>query len=253
MLTHRVVVCLDVAHAGVVKGVGFRELRRVGDPVEMAERYGAQGADEIVLLDVSASAEDRATMLDVVRRVAERLFVPLTVGGGVRSVDDFAALLRGGADKVAVNSAAVRDPDLLGRAADRYGSQCVVASIDADAHGRVRTHGAARVTALDAVDWAVRCAAAGAGEILLTSIRQDGARTGFDCALTRRTVEAVSVPVVASGGAGAPQHFVDVFRDGGADAALAAGIFHDEVVSIGEVKRAVAAAGLRVRTESVAA
>ena len=249
MLTKRVVVCLDVDRGGVVKGVGFGNLRRVGDPVALAERYGAGGADEVVLLDVSATLEARATLLEVVRAAAERLFVPLTVGGGVRSVDDFATLLRAGADKVAVNSAAVADPALIGHAADRFGAQCVVASIDADARGFVRTHGGSRQTDLEAIEWAAGCASMGAGEILLTSIERDGTRDGFDCALTRSVVQAVRVPVVASGGAGTPAHFVDVFRESDADAALAAGIFHDDTVSIGAVKRALADAGLRVRAQ----
>ena len=250
MLTRRVVVCLDVDRSGVVKGVGFRDLRRVGDPVELSERYCDDGADEIVMLDVSASTEERGTLLDVVRRVAERVFVPLTVGGGVRSIDDVGALLRSGADKVAINSAAVRDPDLLTRAAERFGAQCVVASIDVDSAGRVHTHGAGRPTGLDAIEWAARCAALGAGEILLTSIERDGRRAGFDCALTRRVVDAVTVPVVASGGAGTPAHFVDAFVLGGADAALGAGIFHDGSVGIGSVKDAMQAAGLPVRIEA---
>lgn len=249
MLTKRVIVCLDVDRTGVVKGVGFRNLRHVGDPVALAERYGAEGADEVVLLDVAATLESRATLLDLVRRTAERLFVPLTIGGGVRTVDDFAALLRAGADKVAVNSAAVRDPDLLTRAAERFGAQCVVVSIDAGASGRVRTHGGGRATPLDAVEWAERCASLGAGEILLTSIEQDGSGSGFDCDLTRRVAEAVRVPVIASGGAGSAEHFVDVFERTGADAALAAGIFHDGLVSIHDVKRALVAAGLPVRLE----
>ena len=250
MLTKRVVVCLDVDATGVVKGIAFEDLRRVGDPVALAERYGAEGADEVVLLDVSATLESRATLFDVVRHTAERLFVPLTVGGGVRTADDFAALLRAGADKVAVNSAAVRDPELITRAADRFGAQCVVVSIDADASGRVRTHGGGRPTELDAVEWAARCASLGAGEILLTSIARDGGRAGVDSALTRRVAEAVSVPVVASGGAGKASHFVDVFRETSADAALAAGMFHDGDVAIADVKRAMADAGLPVRLDA---
>lgn len=247
MLTRRVIVCLDVDRGGVVKGVGFRDLRRVGDPVELAERYGAEGADEIVFLDVSATVEGRGTLLDSVRRAGERLFVPLTVGGGVRSVDDVALLLRAGADKVSLNSAAVREPELLTRAARRFGRQCVVASIDADADGRVTTHGGRRATAMDAVEWAARCSDLGAGEILLTSIERDGARTGFDLELTRAVAARVDVPVVASGGAGSPDHFADVLAPGGADAALAAGIFHDGVVGVRDVKRALARRSVPVR------
>lgn len=251
MLTKRVIVCLDIDETGVVKGTGFRALRQVGDPVELAERYGAEGADEIVMLDVSATVAARATLFEVVRRSAERLFVPLTVGGGVRSVDDFGALLRAGADKVSVNSAAVRDPDLITRAADRFGAQCVVASIDAGTDGRVYTHGGRRATALDGVAWAERCASLGAGEILLTSIGCDGARSGFDLELTRRVADAVAVPVIASGGAGGPAHFVEVFEATGAAAALAAGIFHDGAVHVTDVKRAMARAGLPVRLDGI--
>ena len=211
----RVVVCLDVDKGRVVKGVRFEGLRDVGDPVALAARYEAEGADEIVFLDVSASAEGRETMLDVVRRTAEVLFVPLTVGGGVRSVDDVGRVLRAGADKVAINSAAITDPDLLTRASACYGAQCIVLSIDAKRDAatadlpsgyRVYSHGGRRATALCAVEWAVRGVELGAGEVLLTSIDRDGSRDGYEVPLTRAVVEAVRVPVVASGGAGAPHH-----------------------------------------------
>jgi imidazole glycerol-phosphate synthase subunit HisF len=255
MLAKRVVVCLDVDEGHVVKGIRFRHLRQVGDPADLAARYAAAGADEIVFLDISASVQDRSTMLETVRRTAERLFVPLTVGGGIGSVEDVGRALLAGADKVGINTAAVRRPGLLTDAAERYGSQCVVASIDADrdramASGyRVFTHGGRRPTDLDAVDWARRCAALGAGEILLTGIHRDGARRGFDLELTRRVAEAVAVPVIASGGAGYASHFVDVLDHGRADAALAAGIFHDGVVEIREVKKALAEAGIPVRSD----
>jgi cyclase len=269
-LTRRVVVCLDVRGDRVVKGVGFRDLRDVGDPVELAERYEREGADEIVFLDVSASVEERATLLDVVRRTAERLFVPLTVGGGVRSADDMAAALRAGADKVSINSAAVARPELLREAAARFGAQAVVASIDAkkgeilrrfapqDDNSRfapqddnrgweVFTHGGRVATGLHAVEWAERCAKLGAGEILLTSIDRDGTRLGYDLPLTRAVARRVGVPVVASGGAGSARHIVEVLCDGGADAALVAGILHDGVTHVGEIKSAMAAAHIPVR------
>ncbi len=253
MLARRVVVCLDVDAGRVVKGVRFRSLRDVGDPAILAARYEAEGADELVFLDITASTEERATMLDAVRRTAERLFIPLTVGGGIRSAADAALALRAGADKVAVNTAAVLRPTLLTECADRFGAQCVVASIDALADPgspsgyRVRIRGGRTPVALDAVAWATRCAELGAGEILLTAIHRDGERSGFDLALTRAVAGAVSVPVVASGGAGRPSHFVDVLGDAGADAALAAGIFHDGAVAIAAVKEALAAAGLPAR------
>ncbi len=250
MLTRRVIVCLDVRGGRVVKGVQFKELREIGDPVRLAQEYERAGADEIVFLDISASVEERRTLLDVVRRTAEVLFIPLTVGGGVRTADDIAAVLRAGADKVSMNSAAVADVALLGRAADRFGAQCVVASIDAKREGggwRAYTHGGSRSTELDALAWAETCAGHGAGEILLTSIDRDGSRNGYDVDLTHAVAERVHVPVVASGGAGGVSHVVEVLRDGGADAALVAGIVHDGVCSVGEIKAGMSAAGLPVR------
>ncbi|HXB24345.1 MAG TPA: imidazole glycerol phosphate synthase subunit HisF [Gemmatimonadaceae bacterium] len=243
-MMRRIVVCLDVDGGRVVKGVRFESLRDIGDPAELAERYEAQGADEIVFLDISASAEGRAILLDTARRTAERLFVPLTIGGGIRSVDDIARTLRAGADKVSINSAAVARPTLLTDAAERFGSQCVVASIDAK-DGHVYTHGGRTPTTLDAIAWARTCVEHGAGEILLTSIERDGSREGYDVDLTRAVAEAVSVPVVASGGAGSPQHIADVLAD--ADAALVAGIVHDGITTVGEIKAAVTRAGIPCR------
>ncbi len=250
VLTHRLIVCLDVKGGRVVKGVRFEGLRDVGDPVLLAQAYERAGADEIVFLDISASLEDRRTLLDVVRRTAEALFIPLTVGGGVRSVDDIAAVLRAGADKVSMNSAAVERVDLLTDAAERFGAQCVVASIDAKRDGRtwrVYTHGGSRPTTLDALAWAEFCATHGAGEVLLTSIDRDGSGEGYDLDLTRSVAERVSVPVVASGGAGNAQHVVDVLRTGRADAALVAGIVHDGRCTVADLKAAMAAAALPVR------
>ena len=270
MLRKRVIVCLDVRDGRVVKGVSFKALRDMGDPVELATRYEEEGADEIVFLDISASLEGRRTLLDVVRRTAERLFIPLTVGGGINEVEDVGNALRAGADKVSVNTAAVRRPELLEEAAKRYGAQCVVASIDArlerrsvelEVHGgtaalesggdrwfRVFTHGGHTPTELDAVGWAARCAEVGAGEILITSIDQDGRRGGYDLELTARVVEGVSVPVIASGGAGTAAHLRDAFMLAGADAALAAGIFHDGSTTVREVKEELAAAGVPIRS-----
>ena len=251
MLTRRVVVCLDVKGGRVVKGTGFVNLRDVGDPVDLATRYEREGADEIVFLDISASAEDRGTLLDVARRTAERLFIPLTIGGGIRSADDVGNALRAGADKVSINSASVRRPAVLTEAADRFGAQCVVASIDAkreEAGWRVYVKGGRERTELDVVEWAAECVHRGAGEVLLTSIDRDGARSGYDVDLTRAVATAVAVPVVASGGAGSAEHVCDVFTRGGADAALLAGILHDEVTTVHAVKEAMRAAHLRVRS-----
>jgi cyclase len=253
----RVVVCLDVDRGRVVKGTRFVGLRDVGDPVELAARYEREGADEIVFLDVSASHEARATTFELVARTAEALFVPLTLGGGIRTVDDVDRALRAGADKVGINSAAVDRPEVLREAAQRFGAQCVVLSIDARREApsedcpsgyRVVVHGGRKPTSLDAVAWARRGVELGAGEILLTSIDRDGARSGYDLELTRLVGASVGVPVVASGGAGEAQHLVDVLRDGGADAALVAGILHDGVTTVGALKSELARAGVAVRT-----
>lgn len=258
-LLRRLVVCLDVDRGRVVKGVRFEGLRDVGDPVALAARYEAEGADEIVFLDVSASAEGRDTMLDVVRRTAEALFIPLTVGGGVRTVDDVARVLRAGADKVAVNTAAVADPALLTRAAERFGAQCVVLSIDAKREEpgpaipsgyRVFTHGGRRATELDAISWAKRGVSLGAGEILLTSIDRDGSQTGYEIDLTSAVASAVGVPVVASGGAGSPEHVADVLVQTRADAALVAGIVHDGRTTVSSIKMNARARGVPIRTEA---
>lgn len=254
MLLRRVIVCLDVDEGRVVKGTGFRDLRDMGDPVELAERYQNEGADEIVFLDISASADGRGTLLDVVRRTAERLFIPLTVGGGIREVADVDAALRAGADKVAINTAAVERPDLITAAAARFGRQCVVVSIDARAEQdgdvaayRVYTRGGRTPTALGAVAWARQCADLGAGELLVTSIDRDGGRSGYDLELTAGVSRAVGVPVIASGGAGGAPHLRDAFLLGGADAALAAGIFHDGTTTVAEVKRTLARSHVPVR------
>ena len=249
-LTRRLIVCLDVDRGRVVKGTQFVGLRDVGDPVELAMRYEAEGADEIVFLDITATHEARGTTLDLARRTAERLFIPLTIGGGIDSVEAMSAALRAGADKVGVNSAAVRRPELITEGAERFGAQCIVASIDAKREGngwRVYVAGGRRPTELDAIEWAAECARRGAGEILLTSIDRDGARDGYDLALTRAVAAAVSVPVIASGGAGRASHVRDAIVDGGADAALVAGILHDGSSTVAALKAAMRAAALPVR------
>jgi cyclase len=251
MLTRRLIVCLDVKGGRVVKGVQFEGLRDVGDPVALAMRYEAEGADEVTFLDISASNEERATLWDLVHRAAERLFIPLTVGGGVRTADDVGRALRAGADKVSLNSAAVSNPEVLTACAERFGAQCVVASIDARREGerwRVYTHGGKRPTDLDAVQWARECVKRGAGEILLTSIDRDGARSGYDLALTRAVAEAVDVPVIASGGAGSGEHVRDALTEGKADAALVAGILHDGLTTVGAIKSLLTTSGLKVRS-----
>jgi cyclase len=251
MLRSRVIPCLDVADGRVVKGVNFVDLVDEGDPVELAARYAAEGADEIVFLDITASPERRGTLLDVVHRTASQVFVPLTVGGGVRSPDDMRAVLRAGADKVSVNTAAVLDPSLIDHCAREFGSQCVVLAIDArrrDEGGwEVVVNGGRTPTGRDAVAWAVEGTRRGAGEILLTSMDRDGTKDGFDTDLLAAVAAAVTVPVIASGGAGAVEHFVAAATDGGVDAMLAASIFHRHEISIAAVKEGLAAAGVAVR------
>ena len=255
MLKQRVIPCLDVDHGRVVKGVNFRGLKEVGDPVEMAIAYEAQGADELVFLDISASKEGRKALLGTVTRTAENLFVPLTVGGGVSTVEDVDRLLRAGADKVAINTGAVKDPKVLTAAAKEFGAQCVVVAIDAQRDAalgarkgwRVHTHGGSRPTDLEAVAWAREAARRGAGEILLTSMDRDGTKDGYDLALTRAVARAVKVPVIASGGAGSAEHLAEALTEGGASAALAASIFHFGEVTVHDVKRHLAARGVAVR------
>ncbi len=252
MVKVRVIPCLDVKDGRVVKGVQFVALRDAGDPVEQARAYDAAGADELMFLDITASHEGRGAILDVVARTADVCFMPVSVGGGVRSTDDMRRLLRAGADKVSVNTSAVEDPDLVARSADLFGSQCVVLAIDAKAREgggwEVFTYGGRRATGLDAVAHAVAGVERGAGEILLTSMDRDGAKTGYDVELLRAVSSAVSVPVIASGGAGEVSHLVDAVKLGGADAVLAASIFHFGEIGIGEAKQALADAGVPVRT-----
>ncbi|WP_366526487.1 imidazole glycerol phosphate synthase subunit HisF [Acidiferrobacter sp.] len=250
MLTRRVIPCLDVNCGRVVKGVRFQEIRDAGDPVAAARHYDEAGADELTFLDISASHEGRATMVSVVEAIAAQVFIPLTVGGGVRAVADVRRLLNAGADKVSINSAAVERPDFIKEAADHFGAQCLVVAVDAkavDGHWEVFTHGGRRATGLDAVEWAARMAASGAGEILLTSMDRDGTRDGFDLPLTRAVADAVSVPVIASGGVGTLAHLADGVLVGHADAVLAASIFHFGEFSVDEAKRYMAGRGIEVR------
>jgi imidazole glycerol-phosphate synthase subunit HisF len=253
MLARRIIPCLDIAEGRVVKGVNFINLRDAGDPVEQARLYNAAGADELVFLDITATHEGRATMIKTVERVAGEVAMPLTVGGGIRSVEDMRALLMAGADKVSINSAAVRQPDLLRQGAERFGAQCIVLAIDArrrtaDTPGwEVVINGGRIGTGLNAVDWAQQAVALGAGEILLTSMDADGTLAGYDLELTRAVAEAVDVPVIASGGAGSPHDFADVFTLGKADAALAASLFHDGKLTIPDLKADLARRGIPVR------
>jgi len=251
MLAKRVIPCLDVDAGRVVKGVRFQELRDAGDPVQLAAHYDREGADELVFLDITATLEDRKATLDVVSRTAEEVFIPLTVGGGVRTDDDVDALLRAGADKVSVNSAAVRDPSLLSRCADRFGTQCMVVAIDAKRRGDgwdVFVDAGRSPTGRDAVEWAAEVTARhGAGEVLLTSMDRDGTGEGYDLELLRAIADAVAVPVVASGGAGTPEHFAEALTDGRADAVLAASRWHDGDLTIREVKEHLASRGIPVR------
>ncbi|MCG3171799.1 MAG: Imidazole glycerol phosphate synthase subunit HisF [Pseudomonadales bacterium] len=254
-LARRIIPCLDVDRGRVVKGVRFVDIRDAGDPVEIARRYDEQGADEITFLDITASHEGRDTTLAVVERMASEVFIPLTVGGGIRELGDIRKLLNAGADKVGINTAAIQRPEFVYEAAERFGSQCIVVAIDAkkvSAHGEplrweIFTHGGRRATGLDAIEWARRMVALGAGEILLTSMDRDGTRDGFDLVLTRAISEAVSVPVIASGGVGTLQHLVDGVVEGHADAVLAASIFHFGEFTIGEAKAYMAAHGVEVR------
>ena len=251
MKVARVIPCLDVTDGRVVKGTNFVNLRDAGDPVELAARYDHEGADELVFLDITASSDGRDTMVDVVRRTAEQVFIPFTVGGGIRSVDDARGMLRAGADKVSVNTSAVQNPQLISDIAAEFGAQCVVCAIDAkrraDGSFEVYLHGGRTPTGMDVVEWAERATGLGAGEILLTSMDRDGTKEGFDLALTRRVSDAVGVPVIASGGVGVLDHLVDGIVNGGADAVLAASIFHFGEFTVAEAKAALAAAGIVVR------
>jgi imidazole glycerol-phosphate synthase subunit HisF len=257
MLTRRIIPCFDVDGGRVVKGISFVELRDAGDPVELARAYDAQGADELVFLDITASSDDRSTVYDMVERTAAEVFIPFTVGGGVRSDLDVRMLLELGADKVSLNSAAVANPGLVAQASERFGSQCIVVAIDAKAAGEgkweVYTHGGRVPTGMDAVEWAKRAVELGAGELLLTSMDTDGHKDGYDIPLTRAISDSVEVPVIASGGCGHPQHMVEAVTAGKADAVLAASIFHFGEYSIAETKRYMAAHGVPVRLEAAPA
>lgn len=252
MFTKRIIPCLDVNNGRVVKGVNFVNLRDAGDPVEIAKAYDKAGADEVVFLDITASSDNRNTVVDMVRRVAENVFIPFTVGGGIRTVDDFKMLLREGADKISINSSAINTPELIGNAADKFGSQCVVIAIDArkraDGSGwNVFKNGGRVDTGLDAVEWAIRADKLGAGEILLTSMDCDGTKAGYDIALTKTIADAVSIPVIASGGAGTREHFYEALVDAHADAALAASLFHYKELEIMDLKNYLAERGVSVR------
>ena len=252
MYSKRIIPCLDVNNGRVVKGVNFVSLRDAGDPVEIAKAYDNEGADELVFLDITASSDHRATVVELVRRVAEQVFIPFTVGGGIRTVEDFRAVLREGADKVSVNSAAIMDPELIARASDKFGSQCVVLAIDAkrreDGKGWTVYKNGGRVDMeMDAVEWAIRAVELGAGEILLTSMDADGTKAGYDIDLTRTIADAVNVPVIASGGAGSLKDFRDAFMEGHAEAALAASLFHYKELTIAGVKEYLAKEGIPVR------
>lgn len=251
MLAKRIIPCLDVDNGRVVKGVQFVDIKDAGDPVEVAQRYNEQGADEITFLDITATHHGRDTTYHTVERMASTVFVPLTVGGGVRKIEDIRQLLNAGADKVAINSAAIFHPEFVGEAAARFGNQCIVVAIDAkqvaDGRWEIFTHGGRKPTGIDAVDWAVRMADLGAGELLITSMDADGTKRGYDLALMRRITETVSVPVIASGGVGNLQHLADGITEGGADAVLAASIFHFGEYTIGQAKQFLAQQGVAVR------
>lgn len=252
MFTKRIIPCLDVKDGRVVKGVNFVDLKDAGDPVEIAAAYDKAGADEVVFLDITASSDGRSTVIDMVRRVAERLFIPFTVGGGIRTINDFKALLREGADKISINSAAIDNPRLISDAADKFGSQCVVVAIDAkkraDGSGfNIYKHGGRLDCGIDAVEWALEAEKLGAGEILLTSMDQDGTKAGFDIELTSAISSVVNIPVIASGGAGKKEHFLDALTYGGADAALAASLFHYKELQIQDLKKYLSKNNISVR------
>jgi len=252
VFTKRIIPCLDVNDGRVVKGINFVNLRDAGDPVEVAAAYDKAGADEVVFLDITASSDHRATVVDMVRKVAEKVFIPFTVGGGIRTVEDFKVLLREGADKISINSSAINTPELIGNAADKFGSQCVVVAIDArrreDGSGwNVYKNGGRIDTGLDAVEWAMKANRLGAGEILLTSMDCDGTKAGYDIELTRQIADNVSIPVIASGGAGTKEHFYEVLTEGHADAALAASLFHYKELEIMDLKNYLADRGVSVR------
>ena len=252
MFTKRIIPCLDVNDGRVVKGINFVNLRDAGDPVEVAAAYDKAGADEVVFLDITASSDHRATVVDMVRKVAEKVFIPFTVGGGIRTVEDFKVLLREGADKISINSSAINTPELIGNAADKFGSQCVVVAIDArrreDGSGwNVYKNGGRVDTGLDAVEWAMKANRLGAGEILLTSMDCDGTKAGYDIELTRQIADNVSIPVIASGGAGTKEHFYEALTEGHADAALAASLFHYKELEIMDLKNYLADRGVSVR------
>lgn len=251
MFTKRIIPCLDVKNGRVVKGINFVNLKDAGDPVEVAAAYDQAGVDELVFLDITASSDARATAVDMVRKVAEKVFIPFTVGGGIRTVEDFKALLREGADKISINSSAINDPTLISRAAEKFGSQCVVVAIDAkrraDGGWNVYKNGGRIDVGLDAVEWAAEAEKRGAGEILLTSMDCDGAKNGYDLALTRAVADAVKIPVIASGGAGTKEHFYEALTEGGADAALAASLFHYKELEIQDLKEYLSGRGVPVR------
>lgn len=252
MFTKRIIPCLDVNDGRVVKGINFVNLRDAGDPVEVAAAYDKAGADEVVFLDITASSDHRATVVDMVRKVAEKVFIPFTVGGGIRTVEDFKVLLREGADKISINSSAINTPELIGNAADKFGSQCVVVAIDARRRGdgsgwNVYKNGGRIDTGLDAVEWAMKANRLGAGEILLTSMDCDGTKAGYDIELTRQIADNVSIPVIASGGAGTKEHFYEALTEGHADAALAASLFHYKELEIVDLKNYLADRGVSVR------
>ena len=249
-LAKRIIPCLDVDNGRVVKGVHFVDIRDAGDPVEVARRYNQEGADEITFLDITATSDNRDTIVHVVEQVASEVFIPLTVGGGIRKPDDVLTMLNAGADKVSINSAAVFNPEFVKQVTDRFGSQCIVVAIDAkrvDDHWEIFTHGGRKPTGIDAIEWSAKMTEYGAGEILLTSMDRDGTKIGFDNELVRAVAEAVSIPVIASGGVGELQHLVDGVKKGGADAVLAASIFHFAEYTVGEAKRFMADQGIEVR------